>query len=86
MEKYMLKLKYVSVENCEAEWGDKAAVVKRFEGLKIKTLNNLLTEMRLEPEFKDYVINSGHRTVWINFEGFLSFLRFRQEKRYKEVY
>ena len=81
----MLKLKYVPVENCEAEWGDKSAVLKRFEGLKIKTLNNLLTEMRLEPEFKDYVINSGHRTVWINFEGFVSFLRFRQGKRYKEV-
>ena len=43
----MLKIKYVPVENCEAEWGDKMALIKRFEGLKLKTLNNLLTEMRL---------------------------------------
>ncbi|MDG3214063.1 DNA-binding protein [Streptococcus suis] len=81
----MLKIKYVPVENCEAEWGDKMALIKRFEGLKLKTLNNLLTEMRLHPSFAEYVINSGHRTVWINFNGFLMFLRFRQNKRYKEV-
>ena len=37
----MLKLKYVPVENCKAEWGDKLALMKRFEGLKLKTLNNL---------------------------------------------
>lgn len=84
-ELFMLKLKYVPVENCKAEWGDKLALMKRFEGLKLKTLNNLLTEMRLNPQFKDYVINSGHRTVWINFEGFLNFLRYRQDKRFKEV-
>nr|WP_256866749.1 DNA-binding protein [Streptococcus dysgalactiae] len=81
----MLKIKYVPVENCEAEWGDKMALIKRFEGLKLKTLNNLLTEMRHNPNFSEYVINSGHRTVWINFNGFLMFLRFRQNKRYKEV-
>jgi len=34
----MLKIKYVPVENCEAEWGDKMALIKRFEGLKLKTL------------------------------------------------
>ena len=38
-----------------------------------------------EKVIKDYVINSGHRTVWINFEGFLNFLRYRQNKRFKEV-
>lgn len=81
----MLKLKYVPVENCEAEWGDKMALMKRFEGLKLKTLNNLLTEMRSNPSFQDFVINSGHKTVWINFEGFLAFLRYRETKRYKEV-
>lgn len=81
----MLKLKYVPVENCEAEWGDKLAIMKRFEGLKLKTLNNLLTEMRLHPQFQEFVINSGHKTVWINFQGFLKFLRFRQDNRYKEA-
>ncbi|MDU2860067.1 MAG: DNA-binding protein, partial [Streptococcus salivarius] len=49
----MLKLKYVPVENCKAEWGDKMALMKRFEGLKLKTLNNLLTEMRMNPQFKN---------------------------------
>lgn len=32
----MIQLKYVPVENCEAEWGDKEALIKRFEGLKKK--------------------------------------------------
>ena len=25
----MLKIKYVPVENCEAEWGDKMALIKK---------------------------------------------------------
>lgn len=65
----MIKLKYVPVENCEAEWGDKLALMKRFEGLKLKTLNNLLTEMRLNPQFKVYVINSGHKLFGLTLRG-----------------
>lgn len=42
----MLQIKYVPVENAVAEWGNKDAVCKRFEGLRPKTLDALLVEMR----------------------------------------
>lgn len=79
----MIKIKYVPEENCVAEWGNKQAISKRFEGIKIKTLNALLTEMRNTPEFQNFVINPTQKIVMINFEGFLMFLRYRQEHRYK---
>lgn len=79
----MIKIKYVPEENCVAEWGNKQAICKRFEGIKIKTLNALLTEMRNTPEFQNFVINPTQKIVMINFEGFLMFLRYRQEHRYK---
>ncbi len=79
----MIKINYVPVENCEAEWGNKQAICKRFEGLKLKSLNTLLTEMRNTSEFQKFVINPTQKIVMINFKGFLLFLRYRQEHRYK---
>ncbi len=79
----MIKIKYVPVENSEAEYGNKEALLKRFEGLKVKTLNSYLTEMRKLPEFQNYVINPSQKIVWINLKGFLLFLRYCQEHRYK---
>lgn len=79
----MIKIKYVQVENSKAEYGNKEALLKRFEGLKVKTLNSYLTEMRKLPEFRNYVINPSQKVVWINFEGFLNYLHYRQELRFK---
>lgn len=38
----MIKINYVPVENCEAEYGNKEALLKRFEGLKVKHLIAIL--------------------------------------------
>ena len=46
----MIEIKYVPVENSKAEYGNKEAILKRFDGLKIKTLNAYLTDMRANPE------------------------------------
>lgn len=78
-----MKITYVPVENCIAEYGNKQAVLKRFEGLKKKTLESYLTDMRKIPEFRDYVINPSQKVVWINFEGFLNYLHYRQNHRFK---
>ena len=43
----MLKLKYVPVENCEAEWGDKSAVIKLSDLHKLLENHNLLKEAHL---------------------------------------
>ncbi len=41
-----MKIKYVSVDNSIAEWADKKALLKRWEGLNQYTLNRWLSEMR----------------------------------------
>ena len=79
----MIEIKYVPVENSKAEYGNKEAILKRFDGLKIKTLNAYLTDMRANPEYRGFVINPSQKVVWINFEGFLSYLHYRQEHRFK---
>ena len=73
-----MKIKYVPVENSIAEWGDKQALIKRFEGLNIYTLNRWLSEMRDSKQFRDGVINPTHKLVYVNFEIFLKFLILKQ--------
>ncbi|EIQ81955.1 UNVERIFIED_CONTAM: DNA-binding protein [Streptococcus canis] len=73
-----MKIKFVSVENSIAEWADKKALLRRWEGLNQYTLNRWLSEMRENKRFKDYVINPTHKLVFINLEGFEEFLRWKQ--------
>ncbi|MGT2681916.1 hypothetical protein [Streptococcus porci] len=73
-----MKIKFVSVENSIAEWADKKALMRRWEGLNQYTLNRWLSQMRENKEFKDYVINPTHKLVFINLEGFEEFLRWKQ--------
>ncbi|MGT2800563.1 DNA-binding protein [Streptococcus marmotae] len=73
-----MKIKFVSVENSIAEWADKKAILRRWEGLNQYTLNRWLSEMRDNKQFKDYVINPTHKLVFINLEGFEEFLRWKQ--------
>lgn len=75
-----LTIRYVSVENTIAEWGNKEAVMKRYEGLNINTLNKWLIEMRDSRRFNSYVLNPTHKLVWINFDGFLEFLEWKTRK------
>lgn len=73
-----MKIRFVSVENSIAEWADKKALMRRWEGLNQYTLNRWLSEMRENKQFKDYVINPTHKIVFINLEGFEEFLRWKQ--------
>ncbi|MDQ8758378.1 DNA-binding protein [Streptococcus ruminantium] len=73
-----MKIRFVSVENSIAEWADKKALMRRWEGLNQYTLNRWLSEMRENKQFKDYVINPTHKLVFINLEGFEEFLRWKQ--------
>ncbi|MFU2181770.1 DNA-binding protein [Streptococcus pluranimalium] len=73
-----MKIKFVSVENSIAEWADKKALLKRWDGLNQYTLNRWLSEMRSHKNFRDYVINPTHKLVFINLEGFEEFVRWKQ--------
>lgn len=78
-----MKLNYLPPEDSNAIWGNKQAVIKRYEGLNVYTLNRMLKEMRNNKSFKDGVINPTHKLVFINFESFESFLYWRQHHYYK---
>ena len=73
-----MKIKYVPVENSIAEWGDKQALIKRFEGLNIYTLNRWLSEMRDSKQFRDGVVSPTLEFVYVNFYIFLKFLIWKQ--------
>lgn len=73
-----MTIRYVPVENCQAEWGNKRAILKRYEGLNIYTLNRWLSEMRNHHKWSKGVINPTHKLVFINFEIFNQFLRWKQ--------
>ena len=47
----------------KAEWGTKQALLKRYEGLNIYTLNRWLSEMRNDATFRQGVINPTHK-IW----------------------
>lgn len=74
----MIKIKYIPVEHEEAEWSNKKGLMRRFEGLNINTLNHWLVEMRDSRKFNQFVINPTHKLVWININGFLEFLKWKQ--------
>ncbi|WP_270330426.1 DNA-binding protein [Lapidilactobacillus dextrinicus] len=73
-----MKIEYIPVDNCLAEWGNKQAILRRYEGLNIYTLNRWLSEMRGHRKWSKGVINPTHKLVFINFEIFQDFLRWKQ--------
>lgn len=73
-----MKVKSVPVANSRAEWGNKSAILQRYEGLNIYTLNRWISEMRNNKKFKSGVINPTHKIVFISFEIFEEFLYWKQ--------
>jgi len=73
-----MTIKYVPVSGSQALWGNKDAVLRRYEGLTIYTLNRWLAEMRENREFRNGVINPTYKLVWVNFEKFNDFLYWKQ--------
>ena len=58
----------------------KKGILKRWDGLNQYTLNRWIKEMRENRSFSMYVINPTHKLVFINLEGFESFLRWKQKR------
>jgi len=73
-----MTIKYVPVSDSKAEWGNKKALLARYEGLTIYTLNRWLSEMRADKSFRKGVINPTHKLVWINLKTFEEFLYYKQ--------
>lgn len=77
----MENIKIIPVQDIETVWVNKDGLIKRFEGLNRNTLNKWLMEMRNSKEFSSYVINPSHKLVWINIDGFLSFLTWKSTQQ-----
>lgn len=77
----MEQIKIVPAGEIDTEWVNKDGLIKRFEGLNRNTLNKWLMEMRNSNEFCKFVINPSHKLVWINTEGFLSFLKWKSHQQ-----
>lgn len=73
-----MTINYVAVSDAKAEWGNKQAILVRYEGLNKNTLNRWLAEMRANENFRKGVINPTHKTVWIRLKTFENFLYFKQ--------
>ncbi|WP_342666318.1 DNA-binding protein [Streptococcus mitis] len=55
-------------------------MLKRWDGLNQYTLNRWIKEMRESKTFSIYVNTPTHKLVFINLEGFESFLIWKQKR------
>ena len=63
----------------EEKYKNKRGISELFD-VPIKTLNNDLTEMR-RTEFNVYILRPSHKRVYINVQGYKSFLEYKQKIR-----
>lgn len=66
-----------------ATHGDYKHLCQRLEGLTVHTAKQFAKEMRENPEFEQYVFNPTHKLVFIDYEGFRKFWRWKQLNRYR---
>ena len=66
-----------------ATHGDYKHLCQRWEGLTVYTAKQFAKEMRENPEFEQYVFNPTHKLVFIDYEGFRKFWRWKQLNRYR---
>ena len=80
----MLKanITHKAVGNDEAEWGNYDRLMKRWEGLSKSVAKQWAAEMREHPEFRKYIDNPTHKIVFINYEGFALFVKWKSRNRY----
>jgi len=67
----------------KAEAGNYEHLCQRWGGLTVHTAKQFAKEMRENPEFEQYVFNPTHKLVFIDYEGFRKFWRWKQLNRYR---
>ena len=63
--------------------GDYEHLCQIWEGLTPGTAKQFAKEMRENPEFEQYVFNPKHKLVFIDYEGFRKFWKWKQLNRYR---
>ncbi|HES6653014.1 excisionase [Streptococcus anginosus] len=82
MPKAEITYKPVGV-NEKATHGDYAHLLQQWEGLGISTAKKWVDEMRKHPDFRMFVNNPTHKIVFIDYEGFKLFVKWKSRNRYK---
>lgn len=78
------EIKYKPVgEKEEATHGDYAHLMQRWEGLTKATAKAWAIEMREHPDFANFVDNPTHKIVFIHYEGFRLFVKWKSRNRFK---
>ena len=82
MPKAEITYKAVDV-NEKATHGDYKHLCQMWEGLTVGTAKIWATEMRDHPDFKQFIDNPTHKLVFINYEGFRLFVKWKSRNRYR---
>ena len=69
--------------NEKATHGDYEHLCQMWEGLTISTLKTWAKEMRDHPDFKQFIDNPTHKLVFIDYEGFRLFVKWKSRNRYR---
>lgn len=67
----------------KAEAGDYEHLCQIWEGLTHSTAKAWAREMKEHPDFSRYIDNPTHKIVFINYEGFRLFVKWKSRNRYK---
>lgn len=67
----------------KATYGDYAHLCQIWEGLTVGTAKGWAAEMREHPEFRQFIDNPTHRIVFVNYEGFRLFVKWKSRNRYR---
>ena len=67
----------------EPTGGDYDHLMQRWQGLTLPTAKQFVKEMRENPEFEQYVFNPTHKLMFVDYEGFRKFWKWKQVNRYR---
>ena len=67
----------------KATYGDYAHLCQIWEGLTVGTAKGWAAEMREHPDFRQFIDNPTHRIVFVNYEGFRLFVKWKSRNRYR---
>lgn len=67
----------------KATYGDYAHLCQIWEGLTVGTAKGWAAEMREHPDFRQFIDNPTHKIVFINYEGFRLFVKWKSRNKYR---
>lgn len=64
-------------------WYRQGLLPELFVGLSSSTAKAYTKEMESVPEFSGGIIKPGHSITFVNYDTFVAFLKYKEERKYK---